>query len=69
MSDKITTGANLTAREVAEQLHCSRMTVIRWADAGLLPFLALPYNRRKFRQEDIDRFVADRTRGAESGAA
>lgn len=69
MGDKITTGASLTAREVAEQLHVSRMTIIRWADAGLIPFLELPHRRRKFRQEDVDRFVTDRTRGTESGAA
>ena len=53
-------GSMLTVREVARVIHIHSNTVRRWSDRGILR--AYHINRRgdrRFRREDIDRFLAD----------
>jgi excisionase family DNA binding protein len=51
--------ALMTAREVADLLGVSTETVLRWTRRGELPAFRL--NRAiRFREEDIDRWLAER---------
>jgi excisionase family DNA binding protein len=49
-----TAGELLMTHEVAERLHVSPKTVVRWANAGLVPCLATLGGHRRFRREDVD---------------
>lgn len=51
---------DLTAGDVAAQLHCGLTTVARWADKGELRSQKSPGGWRKFRQSDVDDFRARR---------
>lgn len=52
----------LTTGEVAEQVGASQDSVSRWADLGLLASMRTPGKWRKFRQVDVDAFLATMTR-------
>lgn len=54
------TGQLLTAREVAGQLGLSIETVLRWARDGRLPALQLSSRAIRFREAEIDAWVAER---------
>ncbi len=46
--------------EAARLLGVSQTTLRKWADAGVIPNRTLPVNGyRLFRQEDLDRFLAE----------
>jgi excisionase family DNA binding protein len=47
--------------EVARLLGVTDRTVINWARAGVLPHFTTPGGHRRFRTEDIDRFLEQRT--------
>lgn len=47
----------LTPGEVARLFKVSTVTVASWADQGLLPHFRTPGGQRRFRQEDVDRFL------------
>jgi excisionase family DNA binding protein len=49
---------SLSPSDVADQLGVHVDTVKRWADSGLLPFMRTPGKWRRFRQEDVDAFIA-----------
>ena len=49
---------SLSPQDVADQLGVHVDTVKRWADSGALPSLRTPGKWRRFRQEDVDQFVA-----------
>ncbi len=50
----------LTVREVADLLHIHANTVRRWSDRGILPAHRIAHRGdRRFRREDIDRFLGD----------
>lgn len=57
----------LTVREVADRLKVARTTVLRWAAAGQLPAIHLPSGALRFREADLDRWLADRESGQEKG--
>jgi excisionase family DNA binding protein len=46
--------AFLTSGEVAEVLHVSSKTILRWADEGRIPFTMTPGGQRRFRRHDVD---------------
>jgi excisionase family DNA binding protein len=53
-------GSMLTVTDVAKMLHTHNNTIRRWADQGIIKSYRI--NRRgdrRFRQEDIKRFLAD----------
>ncbi len=51
--------AMLTTSEVASLLHIHINTVRRWSDRGLIKAYRIsPRGDRRFRQEDITRFLA-----------
>jgi excisionase family DNA binding protein len=52
--------ALLTAREVGELLGVSPETILRWARAGKLPAVRLPSGAIRFREVDLDEWIADR---------
>jgi excisionase family DNA binding protein len=53
-------GPMLTVREVAELLHIHCNTVRRWSDQGLLKaYRITPRGDRRFKREDIARFLAE----------
>jgi excisionase family DNA binding protein len=52
----------LTAREVAELLAVSVETVLRYARRGELPAIQLPGGQLRFREDDLDAWVAARAR-------
>ncbi len=55
-------GGMLTTSEVARQLHIHINTVRRWSDCGLIKAYRIsPRGDRRFRQEDIARFLAELT--------
>jgi len=49
---------NLSSGDAAAHLAVSAETVNRWADAGELHCIRTPGGIRRFRQSDIDDFVA-----------
>lgn len=49
---------NLSPEDVARQIGVVRQTVSRWAADGDLPCITTPGGHRRFRQEDVDRFIA-----------
>ena len=64
------TGQLLTARVVAQQLGLSTETVLAWVRDGKLPAFRLPGGAIRFREDDLDRWLAERatSRGAMSPA-
>ena len=53
-------GPMLTVREVARLLHIHSNTVRRWANRGILrAYHITPRGDRRFRREDIARFLAE----------
>jgi len=55
------TGPLLTARDVAELLGVSTETVLRWTRRGDLPALRLPGGAIRYREPDLDEWLAART--------
>jgi excisionase family DNA binding protein len=53
------TGRLLTAREVGELLGLSTETVLRWSRRGKLPAVRLPSGAIRFREVDLDEWIAD----------
>ena len=50
----------LTVREVARLLHIHSNTARRWSDRGIIrAFRITPRGDRRFRREDIARYLAD----------
>ncbi|HET7386829.1 MAG TPA: helix-turn-helix domain-containing protein [Nocardioidaceae bacterium] len=47
----------LTTGQVAERFAVHPATVARWADEGKLPVIHTPGGQRRFRPEDVDRFM------------
>jgi len=45
--------------EVARLFGVNVTTVARWADEGLLPHIKTPSGQRRFRREDVERFIKD----------
>ena len=58
------TGPLLTTREVAELLGVSSESVLRWVRRGDLPAIRLPGGAIRFRPDDIEAWLADRTVGS-----
>ncbi len=55
----------LTVREVAELLHIHTNTVRRWSDQGVLRAYRIAHRGdRRFRREDVARFLAELNYGA-----
>ncbi len=54
------TGRLLTAREVAVALGVSTETVLRWTRRGDLPAFRLPGGAIRFRDGDLDEWLASR---------
>ena len=54
------TGRLLTARELAELLGVSTETVLRWTRRGTLPAIRLPGGAIRFRQDELDEWLATR---------
>lgn len=52
-------GYDLTTGDVADQLGYSQDSISRWADDGLIHCRYTPGGWRKFRQADIDQFMAE----------
>jgi excisionase family DNA binding protein len=50
----------LTARDVAERLGVSTETVLRWVRCGELPAFKLPGGAIRFREDALDRWLAER---------
>lgn len=62
----------LTARHVAELLDVSPATVLRWTRNGDLPAIRLPSGQIRYRQDELDAWMAERAtpnRGALTAAA
>lgn len=53
-------GYELSPREAGELLGCSRDTITRWADQGLLPEWRTPGGYRRYRREDVLHLVESR---------
>lgn len=53
--------ALLTAREVADRLGVSAETVLRWTRRGHLPGFRLPGGAMRFREDDLDMWLAERS--------
>jgi excisionase family DNA binding protein len=54
------TGRLLTARDVADVLGVSAETVLRWHRRGDLPAIRLPGGAIRFREDDLDGWLAAR---------
>lgn len=54
----------LTTGDVAKAFNVSPVTVINWADTGKLPSFRTPGGHRRFRQADIDAFIAEQREAA-----
>jgi excisionase family DNA binding protein len=50
----------LTARAVAELLHVSTETVLRWTRRGELPAIRLPGGAIRYRADDLDVWLSER---------
>lgn len=54
------TARPLSPGEVADLFGVSVSAVGNWADSGLLPHFKTPGGQRRFRREDVDKFLRDR---------
>ena len=54
------TGRLLTARQVADTLGVSTETVLRWTRRGDLPAIRLPGGAIRYREHDLDDWLARR---------
>jgi excisionase family DNA binding protein len=50
----------LTAREVADLLGVSVETILRWTRRGALPAIRLPSGAIRFREVELDEWLAGR---------
>jgi excisionase family DNA binding protein len=57
----------LTAREVAERLGFSTETILRWARRGELPAIRLPGGAIRFRESDLEWWLASRATITDTG--
>lgn len=55
------TGPLLTAREVADMLGVSAETVLRWTRRGELPAIRLPGGAIRYREADLEEWLAARS--------
>lgn len=53
-------GRLLTTREVAGQIGVSVETVLRWVKHNAMPAIRLPSGQLRFRQKDLDNWLAER---------
>ena len=49
----------MSSGDVARTFGVDVTTVGRWADEGLLPHFKTPGGQRRFRREDVERFIKD----------
>lgn len=49
----------MTLGEVASLFKVGDQTVRDWTDKGLLPHFRTPGGQRRFRREDVERFIKD----------
>lgn len=61
--------AYVTTGEVAKRLAVDPATVRRWAIEGRLPAVVTPGGHYRFREADIDAFLAPAARGAAPAAS
>jgi excisionase family DNA binding protein len=57
----------LTARELAEWIGVSTETVLRWTRARKLPAVRLPGGALRYRESDIEAWVAQRCQPVHTG--
>ena len=57
----------LTTREVADRLGLAPETVLRWARRGKLPAVYLSSRAIRFREDDLDAWLAAQTNRAHTG--
>ena len=55
--DSLAEDGIMLAAEVAELFRVGKITVYRWADAGILPRLDLPNGMHRFRRSDVMRLI------------
>lgn len=60
-------GPLLTARALADLLEVSAETVLRWTRRGELPAIRLPGGAVRFREDEIEAWLASRTQQADTG--
>ena len=60
-------GQLLTARAVAERFDVSAETVLRWTRRGELPAIRLPGGAIRFRECDLEAWLAVRATQADTG--
>lgn len=56
----------LTARAVATRLSVSTETVLRWTRRGALPGFRLPGGALRYREDELDAWLRDRTTTAQA---
>jgi excisionase family DNA binding protein len=56
------TGRLMTARQVAELLGVSAETILRWSRRGELPAIRLPGGGLRFREDELEDWLATRAR-------
>lgn len=49
----------LTLSDVAVRFNVSTQTVRDWSNRGLLPHFRTPGGQRRFRADDVERFIKD----------
>ena len=54
------TGPLITARQLAELLGVSTETCLRWVRSGKLPAIRLPSGAIRFREDELEAWLADR---------
>ena len=62
-------GRLLTARDVAELLGVSAETVLRWTRKGKLPAIRLPGGALRFREAELEAWLAERATPARGVSA
>jgi excisionase family DNA binding protein len=67
-----TSERSLTTSQAAEIIGVSPSTVVKYADAGMLPSYRLPSGHRRYRREDVEALIGrhpDDQAGTDGGAA